>query len=91
MLHSVARYRGRNRPRLQLGLGNAPPVVNLDREPPFLVLSPVACNLLHRTSELAGVSIKLLLRMYVADTKNPTAVFYVFVVFRSSQKVHIQP
>ena len=34
-----ARHRGRNRPRLPLGLGNAPPAVNADCEPQTFMLT----------------------------------------------------
>jgi len=52
--HPSACHRGRNKPRLQLGLGNAPPIVDVNCEPPLAMLSVVAPSLIHRTRQARG-------------------------------------
>ena len=58
-----------------------------DCEPQIFVLSPVAHDLIHRTSKLAGVSIKSSLDPYAAVTKIPRLLSFVFLVFLLFQKV----
>ena len=56
-----------------------------DCEPQIFVLSLVAHDLIHRTSELAGVAIKSSLDPYAAVSKNPKATFLsCFCFFRKS-------
>ena len=50
-----ASHRGRNKPRLLLGLGKAPPEVNVGGEPQLAVVAAVALNLIHPRDKPARV------------------------------------